>query len=260
MKIISKFQDYYDSAGLMYGVDTNLFYERKTEDVDYSLLSNSQRNLLNDYIDNLPYHSGWKNNFSLESGVIGFCGKLYPIYQYINNSINYKTYDYFTNFSKFANSHKNLPKSMFKVRDNKTISYSSRWFVTKPEAWAFELAEQKYAGLVAEDIFYNLNTPIFLKWRKKSQNRWVNKSYSASITLSPYLKILDFQHYFEPLAAFQEVSMYVAALANKNENINYTVGDDKTIAESKGHSVKESFRQSAPTKKQKRKLNKERKQ
>lgn len=255
MRIISKFQDYYDSAGLMYGVDTNLLYERKTEDVDYSLLSNSQRNLLNDYIDNLPTSNGWRDEFTLQSGVIGFCGKLYPVYKYGKDS--YYINDYFTNFNKFSKS-RDLPESMFKVREKKTVDYKSRWFTTKPEAWAFELAEEKYASLVAEDIFYSLNVPIFLRW--KNQNGFVNKEIQSTITLNPNLKELGFQHYFEPLAAFQEVSMYVAALANRNENINYTVGDDKTIAESKGHSVKESFRQSSPTKKQKRKLNKERKQ
>jgi hypothetical protein len=119
------------------------------------------------------------------------------------------------------------------------------------------LVEQNYAGLLAEDIFYSLNTPIFLRWR--NQNSWINKEVHSTITVNPYLKILDFQHYYEPLAAFQEVSMYVATLQNRNENKDYIVGSDKVIAESKGHSVKESFRQSAPTKKQKRKLNKENK-
>jgi hypothetical protein len=126
MKIISKFQDYYDSAGLMYGVDTKLLFERKTENITYNILSNSQRNLLNDYIDSLPSHSGWRNDFSLESGVIGFCGKLYPVYEYIDKTKNYRTYDYFTNFSKFAESHKNLPESMLKNRDKKTVDFKSK--------------------------------------------------------------------------------------------------------------------------------------
>jgi hypothetical protein len=257
MRILSKFQDYYDS-GLVYGVDTKLLYERKTENILYSELSNSHRNLLNEYINNLPNHSGWNNDFSLTPGVIGFCGKLYPIYQYIDNTINYRTYDYFTNFNKFAKSCKNLPESMFKVRDKKTVDYKSRRFTTKPELWCFELAEQTYAGTLAEDIFYSLNVPVFLRW--SNQKSWVNKELQTTITVNPSLKELGFQHYFDPLVAFQEVSMYVGSLQNRNENVNYTVGSDKVIAESKGHSIKESFRQSAPTKKQKRKLNKESKQ
>lgn len=242
---------------MIYGIDNQLIYTRKTEKVDYSLLSSNQYNFLNNYIDNLPNHSGWQNDFILNRGVIGFCGKLYSVYEYVDKSKSYKTYDYFTNFNKFVKNRKDIPESMLKVRNKKTVDYSSRWFTTKPEAWCFELAEQKYAGMLAEDIFYSLNVPVFLRW--KNQNSWINKELKSTITVNPYLKILDFQHYFEPLTAFQEVAMYVAALANQSENRDYTVGDDKTIAESKGHSVKESFRQTAPTKKQKRKLNKENK-
>jgi hypothetical protein len=54
MRILFKFQDYYDSAGLVYGIDSKLVYERKNEDIIYSVLSNTHRNLLNDYISNLP--------------------------------------------------------------------------------------------------------------------------------------------------------------------------------------------------------------
>lgn len=254
MRILSKFQDYYDSAGLSYGIDNRLVYERKTEDILYSKLSNSHRNLLNEYISSLPQSNSWRNDFDLTPGVIGFCGRLYPVY-----NLKYEYTYWFTNFNKFAKGRTSLtlPESMLKAKSKSTIT-TSRYFTTKAEVWCFKLAEQTYAGILAEDIFYNLNVPVFLKW--DNQINWVNKKLESTITVNPSLKELGFQHYFEPLTAFQEVSMYVASLANRNENRDYTVGSDKVIAESKGHSIKESFRQSTPTKKQKRKLNKESKQ
>ena len=239
MRIISKFKDYYDGAGLGYGVDMNLVYQRNTKDVEISTLPESLILKLNKYLNGLPI-SRFNPLYSLRPGVIGFCGKLYPVYNYYETS---SIPIYFTNFKQFAyidaKPNPNLPSSFFNKRTKRTKLNS----IYSIEEWVFELAEENHSGVIHEDIFHALNTPIFLLWRG-----------SSCLTLNPYLKPFNFQYYFEPLSAFNELSMFIPLLTQKK--VNFIVGDDKVIAQSKGHSFKSSFRHVSPNKKERRKLNK----
>lgn len=81
MLLISKFDDYYESAGLAFGVDNKLVYERKTEEVSINLLYSKQKEKLKEFSRLLPSRSTWQGGWSLYNGIIGFCGRLYPVYK-----------------------------------------------------------------------------------------------------------------------------------------------------------------------------------
>lgn len=106
--------------------------------------------------------------------------------------------------------------------------------------------KKEISGTKAEDIFYTLNTPVFL----------LPNAFSSTIILNPCLKTLGFQYVISPLVAFQEISMFLGSLKSVKENKEYVVGDDKVLACSKGMDPTTSFHQINPTKKEKRKLNK----
>jgi hypothetical protein len=70
---------------------------------------------------------------------------------------------------------------------------------------------------------------------------------------------LGFQHVLDPFTAFQEIARFLGSALAAEDQAPRTVGDDRTIAASKGFDD-QSFRTQAPgSKKKNRMLNRERK-
>ena len=76
MRIISKFNDYYDSVQA-YGQDNLCVYHRKSEEFDVTDQDFSK--VLESYFKEIPsFHDG--TNY-IDIHIIGFCGKLYPVWK-----------------------------------------------------------------------------------------------------------------------------------------------------------------------------------
>ena len=256
MRLISNFTDYYEASGLAFGIDDKLVYVRKTEKVSPDILTANQIKVLTNYLKIAPQtkYSGHISVTRLNPTLIGFCGKLYTSWEYIVKSYSHLINDYTYRFTKYQQLINYLTENKLTTALTKFTTLPNNTNINRREqygfgdsSWSVGYWVEHYSGKpIGNDIFYKLGTPVF-SWNGM-----------PSIIINPNLKELSFQHIVDPLTAFQEVSMYLGAINSQSENRNYSVGGDKIIAEQKGFDSK-SFTQVAPTKKAKRKLNKQKK-
>jgi hypothetical protein len=260
MKIISNFKDYYDSAGLAYGLDEKLVYVRKTEVVDNNLLSLIDHESLSKYYKLIPRPKYFNNfcslttDYHIKKYIIGYCGKLYSAWSIEKENI----ICYFTSAEQIEN-YLIANKLLVDLKEFNTPYLYSKSHINTALTFGFPFRKyaikywlDNYSGKeLSSSIFYKINAPTF------SYTQSLNKI--PEITINPILKNYSFAQVIEPLTAFNEVSMFVGGINSQHEGTAYYVGDDKFIALSKGMCPKTSFHQVAPTKKEKRKLNKQKK-
>jgi hypothetical protein len=231
MKIISKFQDYYD-IGLAYGIDPKCIYLRET--IDIPKLEETVNKYDNGYKNNaiLPLNDWsfifWdkrilRKYFSIPVAYVIFCGKMY---------FGFKVEDkWYWNFESFD-------KTMMSLKDKEIVNYynsKSYRFDKKTRREKFRDAFDKAIktstenSKVWENINIENNSPIVLV---------EHITYRARTTLSlttfvknPCLKDYNFASAVDPYTAFQEISMYFTNILGIPENTMVEISDKDKIAE-----------------------------
>jgi hypothetical protein len=225
MRIISDFHDYYD-CGQKLDLDKQSLYIRKEQTEEHSWI--------------FPDINVWRNYDPIfELLVVGFCGKLYPIFKLhapypfmynISYCYRMEQIDSFiqTYYKKevidqyFASPEY---KHAIRIRDRSDFEeFFKEWDLHVGEY------EKRYAK-----TFEEKRCPIFVIDKK-------------AIHYNRQLKPLDFVKIFDPMKAYQEINMFMSNLAvpiKPIPNIN-----DVTMAEAKGFN-KYSFRKD-PSKKKKK--------
>ncbi len=176
MKIISKFQDYYD-CGVAYGVDTNIYFKRETT------LKNKSFGRYNHWRDTKL------SLIEITEGTVSFCGKEYKyllvktsksgepiqIMDFNRTTCNYKFYyteqDYLNDY----------PNHYIKVKGT--------WSNPRRLSEYFKVKE------IPDTEFMERGIPYFIG----------NKNL-------PILKEYQFAKAVEPMRAFQEISMYLGKI------------------------------------------------
>lgn len=209
MRLHSDFHDYYDYA-IGYGVDEKVHYNRFKKPVDINLRSELDR----------PLHR--------RSGILGFCGKLFPFVQ-------------LSRFDKKRDFH------WEDEYDGKIVE----------EYYAFSLDEYRQKEVAwdeySDDIGHSDDIRLkqfFLDWRRDNDKLfvelkcpvWIMRFYEESPNglLNPPLKDLDFERIKDSFTAFQEISMYLANILVEQKQIVSV--DDKDRIEGHGFDAKQSFR------------------
>ena len=235
MRIISPFRDYYDSSqGL--GIDPNLIYNRKTEQVkvftnDFPLnLTHLPKTIWGSYLN-----KSLRNN--LTCYYLFFCGKVYTSID-LSLAVNGESSPVFANkWESIKHSYENqIPKNKFWGIDSKLKQLQS-----------FNEKEAPTA------VFEFLDCPVFL-WKGE------HFSHTGKVTIikNPSLINLGFQHVVDSYTAFQTISIYLGnELCTKEQPPTPT---NEEIIRSTGHDARLSFRGGSPgAKKVRRKRNKSRK-
>ena len=197
MRIISKFQDYYDS-GLAYGIDSNVVYVREQEELsrtpDTSNENTRDRKMLTSWRTNRYFYEiDDKRERSYRNVFLTFCGKRYlgieceshmPLLPFRERHGGY-LYDPDTRFDYYWSS-------------------EAADAVSKLDRWVYH----------GEGVDDNVWGP--------QDDDWANYEYGAPVVLerptwrcvevirNPSLKELDFKEVMDPYTAFQEISMYLA--------------------------------------------------
>lgn len=216
MRIVSKFSDYYD-LGVSYGIDKNIYFDRKLENVlDNNFISTRSREKT---INEATYF--------FYPGIIGFCGKLYPFvfirkYEKIVGRIRQdeKLLD-----EKFIYEKEELIKYIGLTEKERSYSY----FL--PDT-LFDYSSIEKDNL--KSIFSKYKTPIFSYAGITFDGYDVPDAIrmSSGLNINPILSKFKFSLVKDAIVAFQEISMYLGAL--KHPEIETTDMDDKIIAQSKG--------------------------
>lgn len=206
MRIISKFFDYYDK-GMSYGMDPNMVFVRKTESISFDKTNSliNSNDLFKFVADFSPFD------------VIGFCGKMFPVYRDFTDTRNCK---------KVLNSEQGLkhttwylsgstyrPFYSFEELENNYDRAHSAYAVQR----IFELREYSYAKhsiakyreidnyigkTISDDIFRKYNSPII------HCSLYPHDSL-ITITINPLLSNFNFVTKYDAVSAFQEISMYI---------------------------------------------------
>ncbi len=209
MRLHSDFHDYYDHA-VGYGIDEKVHYNRFTKPADINLRSELDR----------PIHP--------RSGILGFCGKLFPFIQ----------------LSRFD---KKRDCDWEDEYDGKIVedyfAFSLDEYREKDEAW------DEYS----DDIGYSDDIRLkqfFVDWRSDNDKLfvelkcpvWLMRFYERSPNglLNPVLKELGFDRIKDAFSIFQEISMFLANILVEQKTVDSV--DDKHRIQQHGFDLKESFR------------------
>jgi len=230
MKIISKFQDYYD-IGIAYGVDEKLRFERVTE------YSEKMINKLKSVTKIVYKKEGQNYRIFCYYNVILFCAKIYPlIYIRVENihkkdkkyiySLVDEEYSYTINDAMvyINQNYKNVDEIY--VKDSDYYVWND---ITLKEAFTRHF-DEKYDECISE--FEVFKRPYFYIGRHYYINEKGIECISKSTILSPQLKKYKFAKIVPPMQAFQEISMYLGKL-NAVEDNTVTI-EDKYLAQGKG--------------------------
>ncbi len=209
MRLHSDFHDYYDHA-VGYGIDEKVHYNRFTKPTDINLRSELDR----------PIHR--------RSGILGFCGKLFPFVQ-LSRYDKKRLYDWEDEY------------------DGKIVeeyfAFSLDEYKEKEQAWDEYSDDIGYS----DDIRFK---QFFVDWRTDNDKLfvelkcpvWLMRFYERSPNglLNPVLKELGFDKNKDAFSAFQEISMYLANILVEQKTVDSV--DDKHRIQQHGFDLKESFR------------------
>lgn len=242
MKIVSKHSDYYDGCNYDHS-PANGVYLRHTKEVP----TNDWVGLRNSMIGNR------NDSYELYTGLIGFCGKLYPYVRYIDQT-------------KKQDSHIYSYEDLVKVREHLAKREASRyrWFgrfdllSTDPDnakRWfdcdfqsVFQ-STQYYKNhnekiLKPNDVFLEHRVPYFAIQYVDGFPR--NSDFE--IVLNPCLKDFKFYKVIDAYTTFQEIEMYLNNVLVRPDDPHIDPVPDKIKAESHGFN-KFSFRKDKGKKK-----------
>lgn len=239
MRIISKFKDYYDSC-MAYGQDNNLVYLRKGEELEVSPDCKFRTEIHNAsrLHEDVVY---------MHRGLIGFCGKFYAyirVYSYGDKFPSIRKTSYYYDYESLLKDYPNFGDTKGKgfltkeivprlerdiklwLNDKSWVSYSWGSRKQTPDTFNWKTLEK---------MFYDHKTPIFsLRDDRDSQTGY-------SITTNICLSERNFYKAMDAFTTFQELSMFLGNDLCSTQTPEMPVGDDVTIARSKGYD-KYSFR------------------
>ncbi|MEN6367628.1 MAG: hypothetical protein ABFC88_12510 [Thermoguttaceae bacterium] len=222
MRIISKFRDFYDSIQRQ-GQDRSLIYLREPKEVE----SNDSPFPFTDVLRT------WGTDIVERVMIVGFCGRIMPVLRIgcprdekVKPIFAYKVEE----IDAFVKRHfKSLSVERYYAAKSRGY-WSERWRYTPHRKFVeFFQAAKAHAGAYAQ-WFQDQRSPIFLGQRR--QGKYI-------VTYNARLEDVEFYRQVDPYTAFQEIQMFLGAMASPEKPIPKI--DDKTMAEAKGFD-KFSFR------------------
>lgn len=255
MRIISKFKDFYDSAQSM-GIDKSIVYERKFESIAYKKPSNYD-SIINSLIFH-PFGSIFFNNkkdylwnnkskYSNEVYLIGFCGKLFLAYNFLDIAegeiIESKTFfspesilDY---YQKLTIKHKDSNPVCFNLlRERRGTTPPTKRALS--QSFSQNIYKQNF-----DHWFHHFKTPIFatlLDTNIRNGSLPVQlRNEECYVILNPCLKELEFYKVKDAFTCFQEIQQYISGVLTNTE-VNQSSMTDKEKIISYGFDMKYGFR------------------
>ena len=234
MRIISKTNDYYDSAQA-FGQDQSVIYNRKKRIIE---LVETELGILDDFNFFRLYLS---NNSTIDRHVLGFCGSIYPVYElYLDSKYHYafgaRDIDKILSVKKYKVERKDWNKENYRG-----ISNRDRVIGESIKIGGFQSI--KYL-----DIFVKYDTPIWL-FNPDKQWEGIHKGWRHywKLVINPTLKRYNFAKVIDPYNAYQEIAMFMEGALAHEKIPDPTNVPDEYLAKAKGFDSW-SFRKQ-PTKK-----------
>lgn len=217
MRIIAKEQDYYDCVQA-HGQDRTLVYIRQPEEEEIER-------------GKWPFPSmyAWFSNHGIDQYIIGFCGKIYPMLELSTFGAKSQKCFNIDDVNAFVN------KNMKAKQKRLYRGQRQRWWHGIGNRRIdflkfFEECREKQDSYAK--LFADKRCPVFVA----RYSQWVSGS---TITYNSMLRPYDFVRMFDPYSAFQEISMFMGAMAMPEKEM--PIISDELKAHSRGFN-KWSFR------------------
>ena len=225
MRIISNFHDYYDSA-MALGQDETVIYQRKT--IEYKEIDKAPEviKLLHKQVKlakSEDHHDRWwwdttglpntifgkPNSFTVHSGNIVFCGKLYPYFSLSRDVVMGPTSS--THYFYDA-------KSMTEFCDANKLRIDER-----SGRWDKTLIKERIVKQF--DKQYTLDAEWLIENKVICAGVWKN-----SVTINPSLKIRQFFKVLDAYSAFGALDMWICGTLAYPQNAMVELDDKSLIA------------------------------
>lgn len=204
---------------MSYGQDSSLIYMRnESEPVPYS------NPLIDDILDGLLIYPPYNSGLIIDSYIIGFCGKLYPLINFTYRVMGMETITKWCyredDVTDFFHMSKRLMKNHYRdylIPKNKDWwKYDNHRLNRDYLRYMFE----QYTGLPNLDIFVEMQVPIFMI----SQGTRATDKVPTIIT-NPCLKDKMFMREIDTVGAFQEIEMFLGGVLGVNNDPPDTISD-----------------------------------
>lgn len=215
MRLIKKFQDYYDSA-VGYSIDPNIVYVRESKFIPLD------RNEWQETFSKLVGHYRGSTDWNITYHIIGFCGVLYPLVH--------------VEFSYYK------PRAVIETTEEHifyTFGDYKAWRQDGDSKWASREVQEffeQFSGKRMDEKFVELEAPVFVVQRDPDDTSYQRE---LGILTNPCLKDWNFFRIKDAYTAFQEISMYLGNQLVQEKKVD-EIADKYRIA---GHGFdKQSFR------------------
>lgn len=251
MRIISHFKDYYD-VGQAYGADPSLVYEREKREatVESSRLvrggaTDSLEDRLNDYLY-YPRHDSRKypDHPGLIPRVIGFCGRLYPLFLQSDIEVSRFGSLYYSADYDFADEYYYSAEAVLDRAEELKLDARNK----NPSSWGPKRVRDFFDRWSREDdgLFLEHRAPCFVVCYSFS---WMDPVAREQLIINPRLADLQFYQIKHPVAAYQEIAQYLGnVLVQRDEPLQVS---DEHRAQQHGFD-KMSFRREPGEKKRRK--------
>lgn len=232
MKIISKHQDYYDSA-LAYGADESIVYVRHSQDY-YWERRNKYSNFhdcvalpypesLNKYVElfnEFPVRTSgiWRkqsdDDWFILCELIGFCGKIYPVYVYCTYGEDDKRFYDLKSIKEYVENDR--PKDSY----YDSYSYMGKYTFTEKSLKQWEDAlESLNESKDILDVFFEIDAPTFVITRDGGYGR----DYD-SVIINPILKQFELYKILDAYTTFGQISQFISGVLTQagKETVEFT--------------------------------------
>ena len=240
MRLISNFHDYYD-GGLSWGQEKSVFYNRQSEEIEKSPINFTES------FDNY----WWNGGLLADDYVIGCCGKIYGmlvlykapekhegIFSIAAQQKAFEARKVFCysveDVDEFVESEfDDKQKKYYYEKGKKEVSkYGIHFYFSNYKcrnaprrAYVQEFFDQINSKKNAyQDFFLEKQVPIFVCYPKPS------KGLYHKMILNDNLGQFRFQKVFDPVLAFQELSMYLGGVASPEKKIPHVSDSDLITA------------------------------
>lgn len=259
MRIISKYQDYYDSA-LGYGHDEHTVYVRskyRTVPENPTPLIEYMFKVMDGYEIKDTNRKGI--DFTIDYGILGFCGKLYPFIEVNWTQGLYNVSDTPIKGSRVLYSEEDIVKFVHSktFRDLVGGKKQQQYLTTVPYdklTWAnrrYSLVHmvrelkkiQAQLNIKSDsdvlDIFYQINAPSFTvrvadqEVPTHIRSVYYRRKSEISMMINPELKQVEFVRIMDPFTTFQEIDMFISGVLSSCEDGNIQI-DDEHMLKAKG--------------------------
>lgn len=240
MRIISEFHDYYDGVQA-YGQDSELFYYRKTIEVDRRHDSSKIADLLSRMpckgctINTIGNFYSYRPEFF--GAVLGFCGTLYPCWRY-NDTLLFS--------SKDIKSKLNEPTLNCFTSKQTLLNFLYVDFTEK------NINNLQPVVDLTNKFFSDYKTPIWLYLPGDKYNK-------EKLIVNPRLADTGFPRIKDSYSCYQEISQFLGGVLPEQEKADIISIDDDSVLLKKHGFDELSFKYISPGKKAKRQANKARK-